>query len=149
MYFDHSLMCMCAITGLDCNGTRGKSFSAFFKKDLGDHIDFWHCLAHQLNLTLNDALNLIQELKLYYVPHLHMCHSEFKRSSKNRGVFKTLHAELKEFDQTWDWKIFYPVLFCLTRWLGLFKCAAILSRKSNRVLLMKYRSIEKLRSTRL
>ena len=67
-----------------------------------------------------------------------MCHSEFKRSSNNRRDLKGLHAELVEFDRSFKWKIFYPVLFCLTRWLGLQRCADILSRRSNRTLLEKY-----------
>ena len=91
-----------------------------------------------MNLALNDALDAIEPLKLFYVPHLRMCHSEFKRSSKNRSTLKGIKAELEQFDQTWDWKIFLPALFCLTRWLGLKKCAEIMSRKSNRVLMNKY-----------
>ena len=67
-----------------------------------------------------------------------MCHSEFKRSSKNRANLKSLHAELIEFDKTWDWKIFYPALFSLTRWIGLKNCADILARKSNRVMMKAY-----------
>jgi hypothetical protein len=87
---------------------------------------------------LNDALDAIEALKLFYVPHVRMCHSEFKRSSKNRATLKSVYADLQEFDKTWNWKIFYPQLFCLTRWLGLKKCADILSRKSNRVMMKQY-----------
>ena len=57
-------------TGLDCRGTRGKSFSAFMKRVIKEDMDFWHCGAHQLNLTLNDALDAIAALKLFYIPHL-------------------------------------------------------------------------------
>ena len=60
------------------------------------------------------------------------------RSSNNRAELKSLYEELKEFDKTYNWRIFYPKLFCLTRWLGLWLCAHILSRKSNRVLLQNY-----------
>ena len=35
-------------------------------------------------------------------------------------------------------EIFYPILFCLTRWLGIQLCSAILARKSNRELLKLY-----------
>ena len=67
-----------------------------------------------------------------------MVYSEFKRSSNNRAELKSVHNDLKDFDNTFDWKIFYPQLFCLTRWLGLQKCADILSRKSNRVMMKRY-----------
>ena len=113
------------------------------KRDIKEDLDFWHCLCHIFNLALNDTLDAIESLKLFYVPHLRMCHSEFKRSSKNRATLKSVHAELLEFDQTWDWKIFYPQLFCLTRWIGLRRCADILSRKSNRVMMKEY--VERLR----
>ena len=126
------------ITGLDCRGTVGKSFSAFLKRDIKEDLDFWHCLCHVFNLALNDALDAMEALKLFYVPHLRMCHSEFKWSSKNRATLKSVKAELEEFDKTWDWKIFLPALFCVTRWIGLKKCADIMSRKSNRVLMKKY-----------
>ena len=75
-----------------------------------------------------------------------MSHAEFKRSSKNRALLKSIQAELMEFDKTWDWKIFYPTLFCLTRWLGMLQCADILSRKSNRVMLKEY--VQRLRDDR-
>ena len=132
------------ITGLDCRGTTGTSFSAHLKNDLKEDSDFWHCLCcHVFNLALNDTLEAIESIKLFYVPHLRMMHSEFKRSSTNRATLKSVHDDLQEFDRTWNWKIFYPQLFCLTRWLGLHKCADILSRKSNRVMMKKY--AEKLR----
>ena len=108
------------------------------KRELNPLVDFWHCLTHQFNLSLNDALMAIQALKLFYIPHLRMCHMEFKRSDKNRAWLKEILRELLEFDKSFDWKIFYPALFCLTRWLGLQRCAEILSRKSVVALLLKY-----------
>ena len=122
-------------TGLDCNMMRGTSFSAFLKRELGESIDFWHCLGHQKNLTIHDAVDLILSLKLYYLPHLRMVHSEFNRSSKNRGIFKSLYAEMREFDKSFGWTIFYPVIHCDTRFIGLYKCVKIVSSKSNRALL--------------
>ena len=124
--------------GLDCKGTEGRSFSAHLKRTVKDDMDFWHCKCHQANLGLNDALDSIPALKLYWLPHLRMCHSEFSRSSNNRGSLQDLHTTLKEFDQTYDWKIFYPALFCLTRWVGLYTCTDILSRTSTRTLLKEY-----------
>ena len=67
-----------------------------------------------------------------------MCHAEFKRSSKNRGVYKSLHAELTEMDTSFTWIIFYPKLCCDTRWIGYQICTAIMARKSNRVLMVRY-----------
>ena len=130
--------CRARFAGLDCRGMLGKAFSAFFKREVKEDADFWHCTNHQLNLGLNDALEAIPALKLFYIPHLRMCYSEFKRSSTNRSELKDLLEELKEFDKSYDWKIFYPALFCLTRWLGFQLCAEILSRKSVRALLQKY-----------
>ena len=127
--------------GLDCNNLRGKSFSAFVKRDLGELVDFWHCLCHVLNLSLNDALNLIVALKLYFIPHLRMCHSEFKRSSNNRADYKRLYEQLKDLDATYNWRIYYPALFCITRWLGLWLCSHIMGSRSNRVLMVKYREL--------
>ena len=125
-------------SGLDCNGTNGRAFSAHFKRDVGELVDFWHCLCHILNLSLNDALGLVIALKLYYLPHLRMCHAEFKKSSNNRRDLKFFLEELKQIDRNFDWRIFYPVLCCFTRWLGLQLCAYILARKSNRALMQKY-----------
>ena len=125
-------------TGLDCRGIVGKSFSAFLKRDIKEDLDFWHCLCHLDNLGLNDAVDAIIALKLFYVSHLRMMHSEFKRSSKNRAELKQVHEDMKTFDVTYDWKIFYPQLFCLTRWLGVQHCAEILARKSNRVMMKQY-----------
>ena len=124
--------------GLDCRGTIGRSFSARVKRDIKDDIDFWHCLAHQFNLALNDALDAIEPLKLFYIPHLRMCHSEFKRSSKNRAELKSIREELREFDRHFTYVIFYPALFCLTRWIGVHRCASILARRPIRVLLNRY-----------
>ena len=125
-------------SGLDCHGLVGTSFSAFLKRDLGEGVDFWHCLIHQFNLGLNEAVESCKSLKLFFLPHLRMCCSEFKRSSKNRLTYRALLAELKEMDKSFDWKIFYPVLFCITRWLGIQFCVTILARKSNRELLKLY-----------
>ena len=114
-------------SGLDCNGTTGRAFSSFVKRELREDTDFWHCAIHQFNLSVNDALDAITALKLFFVPHMRMMHSEFSRSSCRRH-------DLGEIFKTWDqdhpggWRLFYPILFCLTRWVGLQKCAAILSR---------------------
>ena len=56
--------------GLDCKGTEGRAFSAFLKQDIKGDLDFWHCLCHQFNLSVNDALNAIPALKLYWMPHV-------------------------------------------------------------------------------
>ena len=127
---------LCA--GLDCKGLLGRSFAAFLKRDVKDDLDFWHCLCHVFNLGLNDGLDAITALKLFFIPHLRMMHSEFKRSSNNRAELKSIHADLKDFDNTFDWKIFYPQFFCLTRWIGVYMCTDILSRKSNRVMMKRY-----------
>ena len=82
--------------GLDRRGTVGRSFRARIKRDIKDDLDFCHCLGHQMNLSVNDALDAIDALKLFYIPHLRMCHSEFKRSSKNRADLKSVKAELCE-----------------------------------------------------
>ncbi len=58
--------------GLDCRGSEGRAFSAHLKNDVKDDIDFWHCLCHQLNLSVNDALDAIAALKLFWVPHVSM-----------------------------------------------------------------------------
>ena len=125
-------------SGLDCHGLTGTSFAAFMKRDLKEHMDFWHCLCHQFNLSLNEALDYCDNLKLYWIPHLRMCYCEFKRSSNNRGVYKNLYETLKEADKSFDWKMFFPALFCFTRWLGVQTCAAIMVGKSNRVLMKMY-----------
>ena len=125
--------------GLDCRGTTGRSFSAFMKRDIKEDLEFWHCLCHQLNLSLNDALDAIKPLKSFFVPHLRMCHSEFKRSSTNRAELSTIREEMKQqFDHSWDFKIFYPKIFCLTRWVGLHTCVTVLSKRSNRRVLKRY-----------
>ena len=56
--------------GLDCRGTEGRSFAAHLKSEVKQDIDFWHCLTHQLNLAVNDSLDAIKALKLYWVPHV-------------------------------------------------------------------------------
>ena len=128
--------------GLDCRGMTGASFSAHLKRDLKEDLDFWHCLCHKLNLSINDALDAIPALKLYYIPHLRMCHSEFKRSSKARAglkeILKTIVDQMQDFNKSHDWKVFYPILFCLTRWLGLQTCAAVMAKKNNRHLIQLY-----------
>jgi len=101
-------------------------------------MEFWHCLCHIFNLGLNDGLDAITALKLFFIPHLRMMHAEFKRSSNNRAELKSVHAELKEFDNTFDWKFFYPQLFCLVRWIGVYMCTDIMSHKSNRVMMKRY-----------
>ena len=78
-------------------------------------------------------------LKLFYIAFLRMCYSEFKRSSSNRTILKTIKVELDALlNGEHNWKMFYPLIFCLTRWIGLQKCAAVLSKKTNRVLLKRY-----------
>ena len=114
--------------GLDCNGTDGRAFSAFVKRDLSQDVDFWHCLCHQLNLSLNDSLDNITAVKLYYVPHARIMYSEFRRSSKRRSDLEDVMKQLRQtFDKS-DWKLFYPVLFCVTRWVGIQRCVEILAR---------------------
>ena len=132
--------------GLDCRGTEGTSFAAFLKSELKGNIDFWHCLCHIFNLSVNDALNAIPALKLFWVPHVSKCsynavhhalshpprmfvflqlrmmHSEFSKSSKRRANFEQVVKDLDEWDNDYDWKVFYPILFCITRWIGIQKC---------------------------
>ena len=54
--------------GLDCNGTKGTAFSSYLKADIKEDADFWHCLIHQLNLAVNDTLDAVEALKLYWIP---------------------------------------------------------------------------------
>ena len=91
-----------------------------------------------MNLSVNDVLDAIDALKLFYIPHLRMCHSEFKRSSKNRADLKSVKAELCEFDRHFTHVVFYPALFSFTRWLGIHKCAKIMGRGTNRVVFERY-----------
>ena len=125
--------------GLDCRGTEGVAFSAFMKRRVKSDMDFWHCLIHQLNLSLNDTLDAMPALKQFYIAFLRMCYSEFKRSSGNRAMLKAVKEELTDLlNNKHQWKMFYPIIFCLTRWIGLLKCAVVLAKKTNRLLLKKY-----------
>ena len=127
------------MTGLDCRGLLGTAFSAFMKRRLKSDLDFWHCATHQFNLSLNDTLNALPVLKSFFIAFLRMCYSEFKRSSKNRAMLKTIKEELHaSLNGEHNWKMFYPLIFCLTRWIGLLKCAVVLSKKNNRLILKRY-----------
>ena len=55
-------------------------------------------------------------------------HSEFSRSSLKRETLKEVLERFKDLHGLTHWKIFYPKLFCLTRWLGLHKCAEDLAK---------------------
>ena len=114
--------------GLDANGTDGTSFAAYMKKDVNEDVEMWHCLCHMLNLGVNDALECIPALKLFYLPHVRMMHSEFSRSSLKRETLKEVLEHFKQLHGLTHWKIFYPKLFCLTRWLGLHACAETLAK---------------------
>ena len=109
------------------------------KRHLKPDLDFWHCLCHQLNLALNDTLDAMSSLKMYFIAFLRMCYSEFKRSSSNRAMLKAIKEELDGLQNGGHtWKMFYPLIFCLTRWIGLQKCALVLSKRTNRLLLKQY-----------
>ena len=71
-----------------------------------------------------------------------MMHSEFNRSSVCREFVKSVVNELREWDQHHDWKVFYPIMFCVTRWVGIQRCVTVISR--NVTTLLSY--AEKLRS---
>ena len=114
--------------GLHVRGTEGTSFAAHLKNDVNEDVELWHCLCHMLNLGMNDALESIKALKLFYLPHVRMMHSEFSRSSLKRVKLQDVLQRFKELHGLTHWKIFYPKLFCLTRWLGLHKCAETLSK---------------------
>ena len=127
------------VEGIDARGTEGRSFAARLKRELSPLLDFWHCGEHKYNLGLNDTVEAVPAMKNYYLPHLRMAYSEFKRSSKNRSTFKDLLDWLKERYPNINWKLFLPVLFNLTRWLGLYYCAEMMSKPSVRALLVGYR----------
>ena len=114
--------------GLDARGTEGESFVAYLKKDLKENAEMWHCLCHILDLGANDALNAIEAIKLYYLPHVRMMHSEFSRSSCRRADLEEASRRFKELHGLASWKIFYPMLYCPTRWLGLQRCAETLAK---------------------
>ena len=116
------------VEGIDARGTEGRSFAARLKRELSPLLDFWHCGEHKYNLGLNDTVEAVPAMKNYYLPHLRMAYSEFKRSSKNRSTFKDLLDWLKERYPNINWKLFLPVLFNLTRWLGLYYCAEMMSK---------------------
>ena len=65
---------------------------------------------------------------MHFQIQLRMMHSEFNRSSKRRTDLEEIVAAIEEWDNDHNWKVFYPVLFCITRWVGIQKCAAIISR---------------------
>lgn len=83
-------------------------------------------------------MEAVTAIRDFYIPHLRMAHSEFKRSSKNRADFKSLLVQLKERYPDLNWRLFYPVLFNLTRWLGYYFCAELLAKRSTRGLLLRY-----------
>ena len=117
-----------AYAGLDARGTEGTSFAAHLKRDVNEDVELWHCVCHMLNLGMNDALEAIQALKLFYLPHVRMMHSEFSRSSLKREKLKEVSEHFKQLHGLTHWKIFYPKLFCLTRWLGLQICSENLAK---------------------
>ena len=116
--------------GLDARGTVGESFMAYMKRDVKEDMDSWHGLCHKCDLGLNDAIDSNDALRLFYLPHVRMCHSEFKRSSVNR-------AELKALTDT-DWKVFYPKIHVKTRWSSMSNVATTMSLKNSRALLKRY-----------
>ena len=114
--------------GLDARGTDGTSFAAYLKDEVNINAEMWHCLCHILNLGMNDALENIPSLKSFYLPHVRMMHSEFSRSSLKRVKLQQVLDHFKQLHGLTHWKIFYPKLFCLTRWLGVHKCAETLAK---------------------
>lgn len=109
------------------------------KRLLKEDFDFWHCTPHQLNLALNDTLDAMPALKTFYIAFLRMCYSEFKRSGANRTILKAIKEELDALlEGRHTWRMFYPIIFCLTRWIGLLKCAVVLSKKTNRLVMKRY-----------
>ena len=120
----------CDYAGLDARGVIGESFVAYLKRDVKEDLDAWHGLCHQMDRGLNDAMDAIETLKLFYLPHVRMCHSEFKRSSVNR-------TELKALTDT-PWEVFYPKLHVATRWLSMKKVATTMAVKNSRALLKRY-----------
>jgi len=111
--------------GLDARGAVGESFVAHLKRDLNENAEMWHCLCHVLDLGANDALNSIEDIKLYYLSHVH---AEFSRSSCRRADLEEASKRFKELHGLTSWKIFYPMLYCSTRWLGLQRCAETLAK---------------------
>ena len=65
---------------------------------------------------------------LHTFSQLRMMHSEFSKSSKRRSEFAQVVKDLDAWDGDHDWKVFYPILFCITRWLGIQRCAELIAR---------------------
>ena len=67
-----------------------------------------------------------------HATQLRVMHSEFSKSSVHRVELREIARDFQQH----NWKCFYPVLFCPTRWVSIQQCASVISK--NPELFRKY-----------
>lgn len=105
--------------GLDAKED-GESFVSQFKKDGKPNMGNLHCLCHNLNLALKDALkHSRQNWADDWMRHIRAVYNWFAKSPARKAKFAELSERLTLMAQVVTWRMVYPRYYCPTRWVGI------------------------------
>ena len=109
--------------GLDSR-PRGASFVAHMKRDGKPNIGNIHCICHNFNLALKDAM-AANPWSTLWMDHIRAVYNWFAKSPARKTKFASLSEEMSLLDNVVTWKMVYPKYYCPTRWVGI--CTALAS----------------------
>ena len=103
--------------GLDAKPS-GTSFVAQMKlsgkKDIGNT----HCVCHNLNLGLKEAISAHDWCGVW-IEHIRAVYNWFSKSPARKTKFAALSEEMELLGRVVTWKLVYPKYYCPTRWVGI------------------------------
>ena len=109
--------------GLDCY-PEGTSFASQMKRDNKSKLGNLHCLCHNWNLALKDALKELSWTDRW-MKHMRAVYNWFSKSPARKTKFAHLSDEMELLGRVVTWKMVYPRYYCPTRWVGI--CTALSS----------------------
>ena len=109
--------------GLDCY-PEGISFVSHMKRDNKPLLGNVHCICHNWNLGLKEALKICVWSGMW-IKHMRAVYNWFSKSPARKTKFANLSDEMELLGRVVTWKMVYPQYYCPTRWVGM--CCALAS----------------------
>lgn len=103
--------------GLDAKPD-GTSFVSHLKRSGKEQIGNLHCLCHNLNLALKEAMAENKWCDLW-LQHIRAVYNWFSKSPARKSKFAALSEEMTLLGRVVSWKMVYPKYYCPTRWVGI------------------------------
>ena len=114
--------------GLDSKAD-GDSFTAQFRQNGKPLMPNLHCICHNLNLALKEAVSELSWCDLW-MRHLRAMYNWFSKSPARKQKFKVLGEEMELLQRVVTWKMVYPKYYCPTRWVGIITALSSITKAS-------------------